>query len=136
MATILKTEKIASGVVLNDAQTSYSCRPINLSAIAAGSGVFYYAIGSNPISSGTFSGTLNGALSESDLTDSGKRIIVDGTLFSATGAAAIARQEKGSIVTVATTPGLTPWQQAVLSRASGAGSAITVDVWAYWWEAV
>lgn len=135
MPTILKVEKIAEGVVLNDSQTSYNCRPVNLSGIAVGNSPMYYAIGSNPVSSGTFSGTLNGALSEADLAISAKRIVVDSTLFSATGAAAIARQLK-SFFTTSSSPTITPWQQAVLSRASGASTEITVDVWAVWMEQV
>lgn len=135
MATILKVEKIATGVVLNDGQTSYNCRPVNLSGLAVGNTPMYYAIGSNAVSSGTFSGTLNGALTESDLADSTRRISVDATLFSATGAAAIARQMKNNFTTSGV-PTVTPWQQAVLSRASGAGTAITVDVWAVWMEQV
>lgn len=135
MATILKVEKIADGVVLNDGQTSYSCRPVNLSGIAVGSSPMYYAIGSNAVSSGTFSGTLNGALTEADLADSARRFVVDSTLFSATGAAVAARQEK-SLFTTSSVPTVTPWQQAVLTRASGAGTAITVDVWAVWTEEV
>lgn len=136
MSTILKVEKVASGVVLNDGQTSYNCRPVNLSGIAVGNGPMYYAIGSNAVASGTFSGTLNGALAEADLGDTAKRIVVDNTLFATTGAAAIARQEKGTIITTTSTPGFTPWQQVVLSRVSGAGTAITVDVWALWKEDV
>lgn len=136
MPSILKVEKVASGVVLNDGQTSYNCRPVNLSGIAVGNGPMYYAIGSNSVASGTFSGTLNGALTESDLGDNARRIVVDSTLFATTGAAAITRQEKGTILTTTTTPGFTPWQQIVLSRVSGAGTAIAVDVWAVWKEDV
>lgn len=136
MATILKVEKIASGVVLNDGQTSYNCRAVNLSAMAIGNGALYYAIGSNPVSSGTFSGTLNGALTETDLAESAKRMSLDTSLFTATGAAAVAKQMVGAIRISSGTPGFTPWQQVVLSRASGAGSAITVDVWAVWFEDV
>ncbi|MBU0691544.1 hypothetical protein KKH18_06990 [bacterium] len=133
MSKILKTEKIADGVVLNDAQTSYNCRPVNLSGIVTDDSPIYYAIGSNAVAGGTFSGALNGALTEADLADSGRRINALAQLFPSTGAVATAKQLR-NIEFSASIPEITPWQQVALSRASGAGTAITVDVWAVWRE--
>lgn len=135
MPNQLRIEKLASGVVLSDAQTAFDSAPVNITNAAPGFDVVFYAIGSARVASGTYSATLLGALSRAGLDDANARITVDATLFNAVGNGAVGRQEPLQ----RTAPGsvtLLPWLRAAITRATGAGTGITVDMWAVWWEAL
>lgn len=132
MATLFKSIKLADGVTLNDAQSSYSCSAQDMRRIAPGSSPTYWLVGSGSASAGSVGGVVYGGMSATAVADSAQRSTV-ATPFVGVGDASVVVKLKDNF----DNPGnasVTPFQQLVLTRASGAGSSITVNVWAFWTE--
>jgi len=129
---IPRIRQIATNVVLSNALTTYSCAAQDLRTIAPDTTPTLFAIGSSAVSSGTFSGVLYGGMSAAGVAVSTSRIAC-ATPFTSVGEAAAGAKLKNAFDAHAA-PSVLPWMQLILSRATGAGTSITVNVWMVWME--